>query len=176
MEGSPTPKWNNNNENEGRRTLLRQEAYNLGNPNIGGSMIFTQNQMRQGRENGMGDTMEALRDGLWRYPALVPTMPHLGGTAPSSPQNITVNGNVLQWENTEASTSPLVKPRYFVIYRYTDLWVDINEPSNIAAIIPAVDGAIHYEWEIGAADLSYSFVVTAVNRLHDESPPGYYVD
>ncbi|MCL2527924.1 MAG: family 10 glycosylhydrolase [Defluviitaleaceae bacterium] len=159
-------------EYEGMRTLLRQEAYNIGHPNISGSMFFTQNHMRPGRGHGMRATMEALRGSMWRYPALVPAMPHMGGTAPSRPGNVVVDGNFISWENTEASVCPLVATRYFVIYRSSSERININDPANIWAVVPALPGQVYYSWGIGESLEGYYFVVTAVNRLHDESMPG----
>jgi len=162
-------------ENEGMRTLLRQEAYNIGNQNISGSMLFTQNHMRPGRGNGMRLTMETLRNTMWRYPALVPAMPHMGGTAPSAPTNVAIEGNIISWENTEESTCHMIRPRYFVIYQATNERFNLNNPSTIVAIVPAVDGQVNYSWEILELQNveDYSFVVTAVNRLHDESEAGW---
>ncbi|MCL2198000.1 MAG: family 10 glycosylhydrolase [Defluviitaleaceae bacterium] len=164
-------KWRNAPayEYEGKRTLLRQEAYNLGNPNISGSMIFSQNQMRPGREHGMRYTMETLRGGMWRCPALVPPMPHLGGAAPSRPTNLRTEGTTISWENTETSTDPLIAPRYFVIYRAATERININNPANIFKIIPAQSGQIYYYVEIPQSVDGYHFAITAVNRLHDES-------
>jgi len=168
------PKWRNTPayEYEGMRTLLRQEAYNLGHPNINGSMIFSQNQMRPGRGHGMRLTMETLQSNMWRYSALVPTMPHRGGTAPSRPANVIIESNFISWENTETSTCQLVMPRYFVIYRSTHEEININDPANIMAIVPARPGQIYYSWEIPNGTRGYYFAITAVNRLHDESLPG----
>jgi len=174
MEGRPVAKWNNAHEMEGRRTLFRQLAYVSGNPNIHGSMMFTQNQMRLGRENYMHETMLDLRNTLWRYPALVPAMPHLGGTAPSPPINATLTGNTLRWENGEPSPSPMIRPRYFVIYAFPCAWMDIHNPANILAIVPAVDGQIAYEWTI-ETDATH-LAITAVNRLHDESLPSRVIN
>ena len=171
---SVPPKWRNSPgyEYEGMRTLLRQEAYNLGHPNISGSMFFAQNHMRPGRGHGMRSTMENLRDSMWRYPALVPPMPHLGGTAPSRPANVTIEGIFIYWENTESSTCQLVMPRYFVIYHSASERININNPANILAIVPAFPGQIHYSWEIPEGVRDYHVAITAVNRLHDESQAG----
>ena len=168
------PKWRNTPgyEYEGMRTLLRQEAYNIGHPNISGSMYFTQNHMRPGREHGLHATMEALRDGMWRYTALVPPMPHMGGTAPSRPANVIIEGGVISWENTEISECQLVMPRYFVIYRSAHQGINLNNPANILAIVPANNGQVYYSWEIPGGVGEYYFAITAVNRLHDESAPG----
>jgi len=174
MLGNPIAKWNYTSgyEREGQRTFLRQEAYNIGNPNISGSMVYSQNQTRPGRENHMRETMVALRETMWRYPALPPAMPHLGGTAPAAPRNVTVDGGVIRWDDAETSASPLTKTRYFVIYRFTGNSADIGAPANILAIVPARDGQTSYTWQLTPGALSVrGFAVTAVNRLHDESRP-----
>ena len=174
LENPPSPKWQGTPEfeMEGMRTFLRQEHYNLGNPHIHGSMIFTQNQTRPGRGNGMRQTMETLRQGAWRYYALVPPMPHLGGIAPSPPQNITINNNTIYWQNSESSTSPLVAVRYFVIYKSLDSQIDINNPANIVALIPAIPNKEYYSFTFDFEASRYNFGITAVNRLHDESSLG----
>lgn len=138
-------KWRNTPgyEFEGMRTLLRQEAYNLGNANISGSMFFSQQHMRPGRGHGLRTTMENLRNTIWHYPALVPPMPHLGGRAPSRPANVVVEDALISWENTETDNCQLTAPRYFVIYRATGERINLHDPRNIFAIVPAVPGQIY---------------------------------
>jgi len=167
MVENPTPKWRNSPgyEYEGKRTFLRQEHYNLGNENIQGSMIFAHNHMRAG-QNGHA-SMEHLRNNAWRYPALVPAMEHLGGRAPAPPVNAIVGNGIIVWRNSEMSSSELVRPGYFVIYRAKGD-VDISNPANIYAIVPAVVGQNVY-WHRVSAHEGYNFRVTAANRLHQES-------
>jgi uncharacterized lipoprotein YddW (UPF0748 family) len=167
-------KWRNmpGYENEGQRTFLRQEAYNLGNSDIHGSMIFSQNHMRPGRGQGMGETLSTQRETLWRYPALVPPMPHLNGFTPSRPGNVIIGEYFISWKNTETNPNPLVTPRYFVVYRSHNERINLNDPGNIFAIVPAVSGNLDYTLAIPEGTGGYYYVVTAVNRLHDESLPG----
>lgn len=173
LEGSPPIKWRNaaGYEYEGMRTFLRQEHYNLGNPNISGSMTFTQNQTRPGRENAMCQTLQALQNQGWRHPALIPAMPHLGGAAPGHPARVHIAYGHLLWDDTETSQSEMIRTRYFVIYRGTTPAIDTNNPANIAAIIPAIPGQIQHSWRLPVGYAHYHFLVTAVNRLHDESNP-----
>ncbi|MCL2396569.1 MAG: family 10 glycosylhydrolase [Defluviitaleaceae bacterium] len=174
MAENPPAKWRNAEgyEMEGVRTFLRQEHYNLGNPNIHGSMIFAHNHIRPGRIDGTSYAMDALVAGAWRYPALVPAHKHLGGTAPGAPRSVRVEDGAIYWLNGEFSTSQLVRPRYFVIYRSRRAVVDADNPANIYAIIPAVVGQNAYRHGISMANYTdYNFVVTAVNRLHQESIP-----
>ena len=172
MAENPAVKWRNgvSYEYEGKRTFLRQEHYNLGNPNIHGSMIFTQNHLRPERGSGMWETSMHLRDNAWRYPALVPVMTHLGGTPPVAPVNVVVKNGVISWVNAEESDCQMVKPRYFVIYRSRLLPVDMANPANIYAIVPAVPGQVDYLRKLFIENYEeYHFLVTAVNRLHQES-------
>ncbi|MCL2416046.1 MAG: family 10 glycosylhydrolase, partial [Defluviitaleaceae bacterium] len=184
LEGNPPAKWSNATgyDMEGLKTLLRQEHYNIGNPNISGSMFFTQNHTRPNRQSGMWETMQALQNTAWRYPALVPPMPHLGGIAPRNPENIRIEGNYLVWDNMEDSTDELVRPRYFVVYHGDTPDIDLNNPRNIAAIVAAgsagANGALisesddaQYSWRLPEDLRNRYFMVTAVNRLHDESRP-----
>lgn len=176
MVGSNVPlKWRNGEQYqyEGKRTFLRQEHYNLGNPNIMGSMIFSHNHIRPGREAGLWDTMAALRENAWRYPALVPAFTHLGGIAPAAPIDIRVEDGTIFWRDAETGDSELVRTRYFVIYASREARVDIENPANIYAIIPATLNETTYELFL-SIDVwgSYNFVVTAVNRLHQESEAG----
>ena len=179
MEGNPPAKRNNAFEMEGQRTLLRQLAYVTGNPNISGSMMFTQNQMRAGRENQMHETMLTLRSTLWRYPALVPPMPHLGGTAPAAPVYVRLEDGIFHWDDAETSTSQMVRTRYFVIYRVSHgaegAWLDTQNPANIVAIVPSWEGHVSHTFPIpaGAGEV---FAVSAVNRLHDVSRPTLQMD
>ena len=177
MVGTNVPeKWRNGSgyQDEGMRTFLRQEHYNIGNPNIGGSMIFSHNHIRPGREAGLWDTMTALREGAWRYPALVPAFTHLGGTAPAAPTILGIEDGVISWRDNETSDSELVRTRYFVIYASREAVVDTNNPANIYAVVPAISGETTYELllSIYYRDFGYNVVVTAVNRLHQESEAG----
>ena len=176
MEGSNVPvKWRNGPEyqDEGMRTFLRQEHYNLGNPNINGSMIFSQNHTRPSREAGMAKTMTALRENAWRYPALVPAFEHLGGSAPAAPVNVNVVDGAIVWQDAKAGESELERTHYFVIYASSEAVVDINNPMNILAIVPAVNDGDNnsYSHSIMGIWVPNNFVVTAVNRLHQESEP-----
>ena len=174
MASNPPVKWRDGAEyeNEGARTFLRQEHFNLGNANISGSMIFAQNHTRPGR-GGMSYAMAHLRAGAWRYPALIPAMPHLGGTAPAAPVNVTVSNGTISWLDAESSDCQMVRTRYFVIYRSATslVGVDTANPANIYAIVPAIPGQTAYTHGLSMENPgAYNFIITAVNRLHQESP------
>jgi len=170
MVNNPPIKWRNayGYEYEGKRTFLRQEHYNLGNPNISGSMIFSHNHIRPRADGGLWQTMTTLRNNAWRYPALVPAITHLGGTYPAVPDVIGIVNNILTWHNAELDADPLAAVRYFVVYRSLEYPIDINNPANIFAVIPAGQYDGIYDLELGEI-YGYNFAVTAVNRLHMES-------
>jgi len=172
MVGSNMPaKWRSEPQyqDEGMRTFLRQEHYNLGNPNIMGSMIFAQNHTRPDAPAGPRNAMVALRGGAWRFPALVPAFEHLGGTAPAAPTNVRAENGKITWTDAETSDSELVRTRYFVVYASIG-YIDINNPMNILAIVPAInDGDNNYYYSVMGIWRPDNFAVTAVNRLHQES-------
>jgi len=178
VDGNIPLKWRGGVEyqNEGMRTFLRQEHYNLGNPHIGGSMIFSHNHIRNSQRNrdfGLWDAMMALRENAWRYPALVPAFTHLGGAAPSVPIDLEIKNGTIIWRDGEDNDSELVRTRYFVVYASQEDVVDISNPANIFAIIPAITDhdSIYFSHTLMELWGSYNFAVTAVNRLHQESEP-----
>jgi len=158
---------------EGTRQYLRLENYVLGNPAFSGSMLFTVRDMR-----GVGSSaMDALVDpnsamagsGSWRYPALVPAVPGLGAIAPRNPINVVHSGGYVQWLDGETSTNPLISTHYFVIFGSNTYPVDIYNPANILGTVVATDSGLPYTFP---ATTTY-VVITAVNRLHHHSVPGY---
>ena len=166
MVNSPTVKWRNGSlyEYEGKRTYLRQEHYNLGNPYIMGSMVFSQNHIRPYREGGLWETMTELRGNAWRYPALVPPMPHLGGVAPNAPVGLSVDSGQLTWFNGEPSQDQLRAASYFVIFASDNPDIEMI-PANIYTIIRN-DGSWRYTIELSREGY---FGIIAANRVHDLS-------
>ena len=157
---------------EGTRQYLRLENFVLGNPAISGSMLFTVRDMR-----GIGaSAMDALvtpdpnmaGSGSWRYAALVPEVPGLGAVAPRNPVNVSHSGGIVTWQDGETSTLPLIATHYFVVFGSNTYPVDIYNPANILGIVQAVNGPT-----FSHSALTQYVAITAVNRLHHHSIPGY---
>lgn len=112
-----------------------------------------------------------LRQYYHRYPALQPSMPWIDDKAPGKVRSVkpvwTQDGYLLFWTAPRAKKA-MDEARSYVVYRFArGERIDISDPSHIVAItprtylqLPYVDGRI-----------PYVYVVTALDRLHNESKP-----
>jgi uncharacterized lipoprotein YddW (UPF0748 family) len=104
-----------------------------------------------------------------RYPALVPTMPFIDDDAPSKVKSLKVSwtsdGPVLFWTAPKAKNEMDRATRY-VVYRFA-----AGEKLNIhdASHIVEITGETHYTLPYTDGKTKYVYVVTAVDRLHNES-------
>lgn len=179
-----------NNEGQGKRTHLYigQAAYNINNSwdkawenpdeiinqlalnstlsNIKGSIFFSYTDLKK---NKLG-IKERLRANAYKYPALVPTMPWLDNSAPSNPSEISVidgsNGATISWNNNAGKETV-----YFVVYRFNKgQQVDVNDSSAIVTTIRNNGSkAQSYVDRVVMNSGDYTYAVSAVDRLHNES-------
>ncbi len=115
---------------------------------------------------------DSLRNNQFKYPALHPTMPWLDNVPPLAPMNLTssiAGASVqLQWQKggtaSDGDTS-----RYVVIYRAkAPDTVNINNVKQIIAI--TTKDTLRYTDNGVTVGASYSYVVTAFDKLDNESP------
>lgn len=122
--------------------------------------------------DNVGNYGTMLRSNYWRYPALQPQMPFIDKKAPKKPRRMKAllmsDGNhVLMWTAPKGKTWSDEAVRY-VVYRFAHgERVNTDDPSKIVAIttntyytLPYVDGT-H----------SYTYAVTALDRMQNESSP-----
>ena len=106
---------------------------------------------------------DSLSERVNRYPALPPTMPWLDKEAPAAPV-VTIKegnrGNKLEWQNNSNE-----KLRY-VVYRFS-----ANEDVNITRSDRIVSIQSKTEFTDADSRKSYTYVVTALDRLWNESKP-----
>ncbi len=112
-----------------------------------------------------------LRDVYHRYPALQPLMPWLYGKAPGKVGNIKPqwmpDGYTLFWTAPKARNDTDRACQY-VVYRFAKgEKTDISDPSHIVAITR--DTFLRLPYSDGR--LRYTYVVTALDRLSNESKP-----
>jgi len=162
--GSDDPSWKNPDE------ISNQVQYNRNFDSIRGSMFYSAKWFAN---NPLGFA-DRLKQKPFRYPALVPEMPWLGGEAPNAPQSVSViargaDGVELEWKDGGASEGD--ETFYYVVYRFEGENVgDTNRPESIVAKVHAEEGAVQrFTDETAEAEKTYTYVVTAVNRLHHES-------
>lgn len=116
-----------------------------------------------------GNYCTLLEKDYHRYPALVPTSPFMDDKAPRKVRKLdmvwTFKGPVLSWEAPKAKTE-MDKAIQYVVYRFDRKEkVNLDDPSKIVCITR--DTFIELPYEDGK--VKYQYVVTALDRLHNES-------
>lgn len=161
--GSADPAWQNPDE------MPDQIAYNRNFEPVRGSMFFSAKWFK---ENPLGVT-DRLKTELYRYPALVPAMPWLDRTAPAAPARLTAvrgqDGVALAWSDESPSDAA-----YYAVYRTPGAGpADTGSAAHIAGFVRRQPGVSvqTYTDPIPADGMSYTYAVTAVDRLHNESAP-----
>jgi uncharacterized lipoprotein YddW (UPF0748 family) len=154
------PRWNNPQQLPDQIKLLR--TYD----NLQGSVFFSAKWLKA---NPLG-VMDLLKEDLYRLPALVPVMPWKDNKAPNSPTQLTLQQTdaqtiKLEWNNAPTPNSEFDRVRYFVVYRSE------NNKRYFRAIIPVISEAARVSFVDAALQtgVKYSYAVTAVDRLHNES-------
>ncbi|MGA7159959.1 MAG: family 10 glycosylhydrolase [Bacteroidota bacterium] len=107
----------------------------------------------------------------YKYQALIPPMPWKDSIPPLSPTEITaVRGStqttIIRWK-APATAIDGDNASQYVVYRSTDEGVDIHNPRNIAAVLPATSTT--YVDETPNNNIHYYYTVTAIDKGHNES-------
>ena len=118
-----------------------------------------------------GNYASMLRQVYWRFPALQPAMPFLDKDAPGKPRKLKPvragNDYVLFWTAPKGKKWSDVAVQY-VVYRFADKEkINLDDPSHIMAITS--DPFLKLPYATGKQ--RYTYVVTALDRLHNESKP-----
>jgi len=149
--------------------LSKQLTQARGLDQVKGSIFFSSNQLTNNAK-GWRDT---LRTTHFKHMALVPTMPWIDNIPPTAPHKVSIqkiSGKwTIQWQAGEPSLDK-DPPAYYVVYRI-HRGVGISEIENSANMI--YKGQKN-EYIIDNAEMQpgHGFVVTAFDRLHNESPAG----
>lgn len=152
--------WSNPDE------IPNQVTYNRNFEAVKGSMYFSSKWFA---ENPLGFT-DRLKNDLYRYPALVPAMPWIDAQAPETPKKMKAHkapeGVRLSWKSAGDET-------YYAIYRFDGQNEgSIQEPSNLLGTVRKMDGVTQVWIDKSAVrGKTYTYIVTAVDRLHNESEP-----
>ncbi len=118
-----------------------------------------------------GNYCTLLEKDYHRYPALIPTSPFMDDKAPGKVKKLkmvwTYQGPLLYWEAPKAKDE-MDRAIQYVVYRFENKEkIDLNDPSHIVAITR--DTFVNLPYETGKVKCQY--VVTALDRLHNESKP-----
>lgn len=171
-------KWWNKNANGGHlyigqdvaRTmkageLTRKMRYERTLPQVSGNCFWPANEILWNNK-GVADS---LRLNYHRYPALIPAYTHMHNRAPEEVKKLktewTAKGYRLHWQARQSATNPELAS-YFVIYRFADKEpINLDDPSKIVATTRSPEYLLPYQ----DGKRKYQYVVTAVDRFHNEN-------
>lgn len=145
--------------------LTRKMRYERALPNIKGNCFWPANELLWNNA-GAGDS---LRRNYHRYPALIPAYTHMHNRAPEEVKKLktewTPQGFLLHWKAEQSATNPELAS-YFVVYRFNDGEpIDTSNPARIVAITREPFYRLPYD----NGKRKYQYVVTAVDRFHNEN-------
>ncbi len=147
-----------------------QIKYLRNNARVQGSIFFSSNSITS---NPLGFA-DSLKETYYRHPALPPVMLWLDSVAPKPPQHfdITIKPKsfVLTWKAPELAKDK--EPVYgYVIYRFENAGktLPIDDPANILHI--QYNTSTTFEDRTVQGGKAYTYVVTAIDRLKNESYP-----
>jgi uncharacterized lipoprotein YddW (UPF0748 family) len=149
--------------------IPNQIKYNRNIPNVQGSLFFRAGNLRSNFK-GISDSLQL---NMYKYAALRAKMPWLDNIAPEAPTMLTLahgDGKVsLNWVRSgQASDGEYA--RQYAIYRFksTDK-IEITNPENLIHITPKDVNKYDDVFPVDQ-NQSYTYIVTALDRLHNESP------
>ncbi len=118
-----------------------------------------------------GGLLDSLKFKLYNYPALLPTMKWIDSIPPNKPRNLSLQKDsiqiVLEWKEPESNSQAETAYGY-VVYRFINEKVDLNNPRSIVKIIiPKKAKFIDRLDKNLIGEITY--VVTAIDRHQNES-------
>ncbi len=149
------------------KQISRQIIYNRNNPRVQGSIYFSSKSLNTNRL-GVADT---LANNHYRYPALPPVMLWKDSIAPNRPENLLAlqagDNIVLSWKQPEEAKDR-EKAYGYVVYRFDEHEsIDLDQAQAIKNIYYA--DITSWEDKHTERGKSYKYIVTAIDRLKNES-------
>ncbi len=137
------------------------------NPNIQGNVWWPGYSIRK-NPDGFTDSISA---GYQHYPALVPQFKYIDSIPPAPVQQLAVKkvqGGMQLWWEAVPATNEMDKAAYFCVYRFA-----ANEVINLDDATKLLKVVRQPKYLIPEADTKkqYKYVVTALDRLYNESAP-----
>ena len=134
--------------------------------NIGGNCFWSGDMLLSGK-NGYKDS---LKTEYFKHHAIAPNYPKLSHKAPKQPNNLRLEmmgaEPKLYWD-AEDSGNDMEKPWYYIVYAcdYRAILIDQFDPSRIVYVGTETEYTIPED----VNPLHYKYIVTAVNRMQNES-------
>lgn len=165
-----TEGWRNRSQIPDQIRYLRQQSESQGS-------VFYSSKSISGNLAGLRDSLQY---DLYKYKALPPLMLWLDSIPPQSPQELTASsiaegkGIKLDWQAPDTAADG-EKAYGYVIYRFNvGEKVDLQDPRNILHISYRGDQPSYTDHQI-TSEGRYVYVVTALDRLKNESEPSDYL-
>jgi uncharacterized lipoprotein YddW (UPF0748 family) len=122
-----------------------------------------------GNTQGIADS---LGNNYQKYPALIPAYVHQHKKAPKDVKKLkaewTPFGYILHWKQNGNPVNP-EKAQYYVIYRFENKEkTDLTNPSKIVCVTRETSYLLPYD----KGKMEYKYVVTSVDRFHNETKKG----
>jgi len=134
-------------------------------PNVQGTVLW----YAKAAVDNPSNFATALQQVYWRTPALQPKMTFITHKSPSKPRKLKTNwspdGCILTWKAPSGSkwTSKAIS---YVVYRFAKgEKVNLDDPTKIVTVTPNTFLQLPYQFGL----VEYQYVVTALNRMHNES-------
>lgn len=161
--------WKNPSE------IPNQVRLNRTYPNVYGGIFFRTAFLRT---NALG-FRDSIRLNLYQKPALLPTMPWKDNTPPAAPSMLEANRQsdhvyALNWNAPTASSNELDRVRQYAIYRSESPVIDVTDANNLLAVTNTDETT--YTDATAESEKTYYYIVTALDRHHNESTPTNVTD
>ncbi len=160
---SSEPGWNKPSQ------ISNQIRYNRSRKNVYGSAFFSAKSLSK-NDLSLSDSLKK----LFSRPALMPKMPWKDNISPLPPKLLQANKKSdksieILWQDSPQKPRDKEETYAFVIYRFNaDEIINIENPSKIVAIVRN-EGVLIYQDKSISLQKKYKYVVTALDRLHNES-------
>jgi len=146
-------------------------------PEMGGSAFYNTSAFA---ENKLG-VVDLIKKELYKYPALVPTMPLIDSILPQAPVNLKLqkikkqkNKRLLTWESYLA-TDEMDKVSYYAVYKFDGEFIGtIEKVENILLITKENKLEVDIQKSLFKRKKTM-YVITAFDRMHNESKPSSIV-
>lgn len=159
-----------------RSQIPDQIRYLRNNEEGRGSVFYSSKSL----VNNLAGIRDSLQYDLYKYKALPPTMPWLDSIAPESPKWVAAQvinegkAMMLEWEEPKLAADG--EPVYgYVIYRFNKgEAINLDDPKNIIHVTYSAAQRQYLDAQI-RPDGSYVYVVTALDRIKNESVPSDFL-
>lgn len=149
----------------GTDELVKQVDISRRKGKVHGSIYFRAKAFVNNHQN----FQKTISESIYKYPSLVPAMTWIDSIAPASPNKLKVKVKEeqvsLKWKAPKFET-PSDSAAYYVVYRFEE-GEEIN--LNFASKIISIQKTTNLIDSTANPQQCYQYVVTAVDRLHNES-------